>query len=98
MKFGQSIEYNMWNIFLEKSYTKYGRETIPRIIPKKLKLAISLDPYSKVLYSWRFGHVEKQLMCKGKVNFKIYDVKTWLTSNCKTQEVNVVKQLNLVSQ
>ena len=22
MKFGQSIEYNMWNIFAEKSYTK----------------------------------------------------------------------------
>ena len=24
MKFGQLIEYNMRNIFLEKSYTKYG--------------------------------------------------------------------------
>ena len=29
MKFGQ-IEYNMRNIFLEKSYTKCGGETIPR--------------------------------------------------------------------
>ena len=29
MKFGQLIEYNMRNIFLEKSYTKYGGETIP---------------------------------------------------------------------
>ena len=28
MKFGQLIEYKMRNIFLEKSYTKYGRETI----------------------------------------------------------------------
>ena len=30
MKFGQLIEYNLRNIFLEESYTKYGGETIPR--------------------------------------------------------------------
>ena len=29
MKFGQLIEYNTRNIFLEKLYTKYGGETIP---------------------------------------------------------------------
>ena len=29
MKFGQLIEYNMRNIFLEKLYTKCGGETIP---------------------------------------------------------------------
>ena len=28
MKFSQLIEYNMRNIFLEKSYTKLGEETI----------------------------------------------------------------------
>ena len=28
--FGQLIEYNMRNIFLEKAYTKYGGKTIPR--------------------------------------------------------------------
>ena len=27
MKFGQSIEYNMKSIFLEKSYANYGGET-----------------------------------------------------------------------
>ena len=32
--------------------------------------------------SWLFGHVEKRLDEKGKVNLKIYDVATWLTSNC----------------
>ena len=37
MKIGQSIEYNMRNIFLEKSYTKYGGETIPRTFSKKIK-------------------------------------------------------------
>ena len=30
MKFGQLIEYNMRNIFVEKSYTKCAGETIPR--------------------------------------------------------------------
>ena len=29
-KFGQLIEYNMRNIFIEKSFTKCGGETIPR--------------------------------------------------------------------
>ena len=43
MKFGQVIEYEMRNIFLEKSYTKCGGETVPRPFSKKLKLSISLD-------------------------------------------------------
>ena len=43
MKFGQLMEYNLRNIFVEKSYTKYGKETIPRPFSKKLKLSISLD-------------------------------------------------------
>ena len=34
MKFGQSIEYNMTNIFPEKSYTKCDGETIPRLFLK----------------------------------------------------------------
>ena len=33
-KFGQSIEYNMRNIFLEKSYTKWGGKAIPRPFSK----------------------------------------------------------------
>ena len=35
MKFGQLIEYNMTNIFLEKSYKKCSGETIPRPFSKK---------------------------------------------------------------
>ena len=34
MKFGQLIEDNMINIFLEKSYTKCGGETIPGLFKK----------------------------------------------------------------
>ena len=43
MKFGQLIEYDMRNIFVEKSYAKCGGETIPRLFSKKSKLSISLD-------------------------------------------------------
>ena len=43
MKFGQLIEYNMINIFVEKSYTKCGGETIARPFSEKSKLSISLD-------------------------------------------------------
>ena len=43
MKFGQLIECNMRNIFLEKSYAKYGGETSLWPFSEKLKLSISLD-------------------------------------------------------
>ena len=43
MNFGQLTEYNMRNTFVEKSYTKYAGETIPRSLSKKSKLSISLD-------------------------------------------------------
>ena len=48
-KFGQLIEFNMTNIFLEKSNTKYGGETCPRIFYKKPKLSISQDQQSEML-------------------------------------------------
>ena len=38
MKSGHSTEYNIRNIFFEKSYTKNGGETIPRPFSKKLKI------------------------------------------------------------
>ena len=43
MKFGQLIEYNIRQIFIEKSYTECGGKTSPRPLTKKLKLSISLD-------------------------------------------------------
>ena len=43
MKLGQLIECNIGNIFLEKTYTEWGRETIPRPFFKKSKLNMSLD-------------------------------------------------------
>ena len=38
MKFGQLTEYNMRNIFVEKSYTTCGGETITRSFSKKIKI------------------------------------------------------------
>ena len=49
MKFGELIEYNMTNIFIEKSYTKYGEEASPRPFYKKLKISIYLDEQSEML-------------------------------------------------
>ena len=43
MEFSQLIEYNMRNIFLERSYIKCGGETIPTPFFKKSHLSISLD-------------------------------------------------------
>ena len=49
MKVGQLIAYNMRNIFLERSNTKWGGETSPRPYSGKLKLSKSLV-YSLKLY------------------------------------------------
>ena len=43
MKFGQLKECNMRTIFLEKSFSKCGGDTIPTPFSKKSKLNISLD-------------------------------------------------------
>ena len=51
MKSGQLIEGNMRKIFLERSYTKCGGETIPRIFSRKLKLSKSQDKWYNVLYN-----------------------------------------------
>ena len=51
MKFGQLIENNMRNIFLEKSYTKCEGDASLTSFYKKLKSRISLDQESEMLYS-----------------------------------------------
>ena len=45
------MECKMRNIFLENSYTKCGGETSPRCNSENSKLIISLDQWSKGLYS-----------------------------------------------
>ena len=48
MKYGQLIEYNMRNIFIEKSYTKSGGEASPRPFYEKTKMSIPLDQQSEI--------------------------------------------------
>ena len=43
VKIGHLRDYDMRNIFLEKLYTKYSRETSCRPFSEKLKLIIYLD-------------------------------------------------------
>ena len=47
----QLIEYNMGNIFIEKSYTRCGGETSPRPFYKKSNFNISPDQQSEILTS-----------------------------------------------
>ena len=58
IKYGKLIEYNMKNNFLEKSYTKFGGETILRLFSKKSKLSISLNQWSKVLCNLFLLHAQ----------------------------------------
>ena len=51
MTYGQLIECNVRNIFLEKPDIKCGGETSPRLFSEKLKLRISLNQQSRVLHS-----------------------------------------------
>ena len=51
-EFGQLIECNIRNIFLDKSCTKCGGETSCRPFSETLKLSISLDQQPNVLHSW----------------------------------------------
>ena len=60
MKIGQSIEYNMRNIFFKKSCAKCGRETSSRSFLKKSKLSISLDQQSEVSYSLFLLYVQDE--------------------------------------
>ena len=49
LKYGQLIEYNMRNIFIGKSYTKWGEEASLRPFYKKSKLSIPMDQQSEIL-------------------------------------------------
>ena len=51
IKFGQLIEYNMKNVFLEILCTKCWGETITKPFSKKSKFSMPLDQLSKILYS-----------------------------------------------
>ena len=86
MAFGQLTEYNLINIFLKKSYAKFGGETIPRPFPEKSKLSISLGQYSKVLYSLFLLYVKLKAIeiyqNYAADHFLLLNVKVWKWSSC----------------
>ena len=43
--------------------------------------------------SWRFGHEEKPLDKKAKVNFEIYDVTDWIKNNDNSDNTHIAQQL-----
>ena len=51
IKFDHLIEYNIRNIFYERSYEKCVGESSPKLFFKKSKLSISLDQQSEVSHS-----------------------------------------------
>ena len=62
MKFGQSVEHNMRNIFFLKNHTQNAMETLfPDPFLKKSKLSISLDQYSKVHIACFYGMPSREL-------------------------------------
>ena len=61
VKFDQLIEYNMRNVFLEISDTKYGGRASPRLFYKKSKLSISLDQQSEILWSLFLLYVQVEV-------------------------------------
>ena len=61
IKFGQSMEYNMRNIFPEKSNIKCGKEANPRPFYKKSKLSMSLNQQSEMLYSLLLLHTHVEV-------------------------------------
>ena len=58
MKVGHLIEHNMRNIFLEKSYTECGEDTICRSFSKKSKLSLSLDQRFIFIVCQVEGHLQ----------------------------------------
>ena len=56
IKFGLLIEYNMRNIFLQKSCSKYDVE--PRPFSEKSKLSMSVDQQSEIIYSLLLLYVQ----------------------------------------
>ena len=70
MKFGQLLKCNLRNIFLEKSYTKCRKETIPRLFSKKIKLDhISGSIVQSLCFyctqSWGLlKYIEEKLSCR----------------------------------
>ena len=77
VKFAQLIECSMRNIFLEKSYTEFSEETIPRPFSKESILSISLDQQSKVSYGQFVLYAKLRAILK--LSYKIIAINSYKT-------------------
>ena len=77
VKFAQLIECSMRNIFLEKSYTEFSEETIPRPFSKESTLSISLDQQSKVSYGQFVLYAKLRAILK--LSYKIIAINSYKT-------------------
>ena len=100
MKFDQLIEYNLRNIFLQKSQTKYGGEISSKLFSKNSKLSISLDQQSEFLYSCFIVFPSRRLLkyiafTSNKVFFKKKEKSRCLELE-KSKKVNI--QINCIKK
>ena len=58
------------------------------ILPWKALFVLKISKF----LSWLLGHLGKGLDYKGKVSFKVYDVKTRETKNCNTHIAQYLKK------
>ena len=96
MKLGQLIEYNIRNIFLEKSYTKCGGETIPRSFSRNSKLSKSLDQLSFKSNRWGLSkYIETNLPtpCFYLVKFFLKNKKRSETGLCTSLSAWYLKNI-----
>ena len=98
MKFDQLIEYNLRNIFLQKSQTKYGGEISSKLFSKNSKLSISLDQQSEFLYSCFIVFASRRLL--KYIAFTSYKVFFKKKSRCleleKSKKANI--QINCIKK
>ena len=78
IKFGQLIEYEMKNIFLEESYRKCGGEASSRPFYKKSKLKISLNQQSEILHLLMKCSEMFSLCAQVEVYQNILKLRRWL--------------------
>ena len=80
MKFAQLIEYNMRNIFLEKSYTNFDGETIP-------------DPFFIIYYYYKHNTLVHKINFKIKITICLHkNLEMWSLKEKQTKTTN--KQTN----
>ena len=98
MKSDRLIEYNMKNIFLEKSYSKWGGETIVRPFSKKSKLSIYTPRIIEIYWNWAVDYLllpHTKLFKKTKRSLELVSLRHFLHEKCFSCCVLLPDQISL---